>query len=1023
MTDTDADKDADTDTGTGTDEREPMDAAGHAPPPPLHVLLRSPLFDAAHYARAAGVAGTPAELAQHYLTRGEAESLPPSPGFDPRFYRASNPDVAGTGMGLLLHYVLFGQHEHRYPTPDSLRADAARVQDSGLFDARAYVWNRGRAPLPGLSDLENYLVARDNQAGIGDRFDSALHARLYPDSLHGHALPLLHYLAVGRAQHRIVSAHDLHQRKDAARLRFNARHYLGQLPSGTPVADPLEHYLLHGALAGLDPAPDFSADYYVRRYPDMQVSGMDPFYHFAAHGKAEGRAGRPDFSLALQPGGVPFDLAKPTILVACHEASRTGAPLVGLNVGARLAADWNVISHLARGGPLLPDFAAHSCLVALANLDALDCEYLLIQLRETHQLSAVLLNSVETSPLAPAALYAGLPSVALVHEFAEYTLPPGRMTSVLESADRVVTPAALIRDSLQAELERTRAGPSNAIAVRPQGYLPTLPPEGADDDMTRDEIMALAGVQPGAKVRFVLGAGYVQMRKGVDLFVQTAAEVRRLHGDDVRFLWVGDGYHPTRDLAYSAWVADMARRLDLGRTLFFLPPQSSLDVLFALSDVFYLPSRLDPFPNVVLDAFKAGRGVVCFQGATGSAELFGGKDPAGGAAVPYCNVQEAAQALVRAFRPAEAKRALQNAALADRRFAFADYMAALGGELDAARAAQAAVTAAAERVERNGGFDAAFHGGSTQAVDAAATRRAIRLYAAQGLKGLLQFSPRPGFNEGLGRIAAGCSPALGAPGAPARTHRCIPLGRDKAPTFAGRVALHLHLHYPELAPDMLAALTGAGCAADLIVTTTSEDKRLEIAYALRSYKAGTVRLHVVPNRGRDIGPFLTEVGRLVQGGAYDVVGHLHGKRSLAIDAAMGDRWRTYLLGVLLGGGSGLGGALAPFADDPALGLVFAEDRHLLGWTRNRPAAAALAARMAPAPALPEWPVFPLGTMFWARPAALAPLWDLGLKAADFPAEPAPDDGTVLHAIERLLPAVCEASGHGWATLHAPYTGW
>ena len=370
---------------------------------------------------------------------------------------------------------------------------------------------------------------------------------------------------------------------------------------------------------------------------------------------------------------------------------------------------------------------------------------------------------------------------------------------------------------------------------------------------------------------------------------------------------------------------------------------------------------------------------------------------------------------------------MQNVALADRRFAFADYMAALGGELSAARAAQAAVNAAAERVERTGRFDAAFHGAHADAVDAAETRRAIRTYAAQGVKGLLQFSPRPGFNEALGRIAAGCSPALGAPGAPARTHRCITLGNRPAAPFRGRVALHLHLHYPELAAGMLDALTAAGCKADLIVTVTSEPARLEVAYALRHYKDGSVRLLVVPNRGRDIGPFLTAAGPLVRGGApggaYDVVGHLHGKRSLAIDADMGDRWRTYLLDVLLGAGSGLGGALAPFADDPALGLVFAEDRHLVGWTRNRAAAAALAARMTPSPALPEWPLFPLGTMFWARPAALAPLWDLGLQAADFPPEPAPDDGTVLHAIERLLPAVCESTGHGWATLHAEYKGW
>ena len=180
---------------------------------------------------------------------------------------------------------------------------------------------------------------------------------------------------------------------------------------------------------------------------------------------------------------------------------------------------------------------------------------------------------------------------------------------------------------------------------------------------------------------------------------------------------------------------------------------------------------------------------------------------------------------------------------------------------------------------------------------------------------------------------------------------------------------------------------------------------------------------VVPNRGRDIAPLLTEVGKHVRGGAYDIVGHLHGKRSLAVDAAMGDRWRRFLTGVLLGAGSGVAAALAPFAEDPALGLLFPEDRHVVGWTRNRAAAAGLAARMTPAPVLPDWPVFPLGTMFWARPAALEPLWGLNLGTADFPPEPVAYDGTVLHAIERLLPAVCEATGHGWATLHSAGMAW
>jgi lipopolysaccharide biosynthesis protein len=324
-------------------------------------------------------------------------------------------------------------------------------------------------------------------------------------------------------------------------------------------------------------------------------------------------------------------------------------------------------------------------------------------------------------------------------------------------------------------------------------------------------------------------------------------------------------------------------------------------------------------------------------------------------------------------------------------------------------------------------------------MDPPAVRAATRAYVARGQKGLLRYNPRPGVNEGVARLRlAQPGPALDLHGG-APTHRCVTLRADARPGHADaqpgasglRTALHLHLHYPELAAGFAARLSAAKVSADLIVTTTSDARRLEIEYALRGYKGGSARYVVAPNRGRDIGPFLTEVGRLVGAGEYDVVGHLHGKRSLAVEAAMGDRWRSYLLDTLLGGGSdrGLGGGaalsavLALFEQDPKLGLVFAEDRHCVGWSKNRSVADALAARMQPAPALPEWPVFPIGTMFWARPAAMAPLWALGLGMEDFPAEPAPYDGTTLHAIERMLPAVCEATGHSWCTVHREGSGW
>ena len=66
--------------------------------------------------------------------------------------------------------------------------------------------------------------------------------------------------------------------------------------------------------------------------------------------------------------------------------------------------------------------------------------------------------------------------------------------------------------------------------------------------------------------------------------------------------------------------------------------------------------------------------------------------------------------------------------------------------------------------------------------------------------------------------------------------------------------------------------------------------------------------------------------------------------------AAGLRW------LAVPGGPPLPAVLSLFERDPTLGLVFAEDRHCVGWGKNRPFAAWLAARMDPQPALPDWPV-------------------------------------------------------------------
>jgi lipopolysaccharide biosynthesis protein len=197
--------------------------------------------------------------------------------------------------------------------------------------------------------------------------------------------------------------------------------------------------------------------------------------------------------------------------------------------------------------------------------------------------------------------------------------------------------------------------------------------------------------------------------------------------------------------------------------------------------------------------------------------------------------------------------------------------------------------------------------------------------------------------------------------------------------------------------------------------------------ATAQYRRGEVDIRVFPNRGRDIGAFLAAFGEDIAS-RYAIVGHVHGKRSPTVggqaDPHLGDRWREFLWQNLLGERHAMMDAvIARMAADRTLGLVFPDDPHLCDWRENRDNAQALAARIGMTAALPPFFDFPVGTMFWARSAALKPLFDLKLAWDDYPPEPLPYDGTILHAIERLLPFVAQHAGYRVATTHVPGVTW
>ena len=120
----------------------------------------------------------------------------------------------------------------------------------------------------------------------------------------------------------------------------------------------------------------------------------------------------------------------------------------------------------------------------------------------------------------------------------------------------------------------------------------------------------------------IIGAGEIQPRKGVDLFIDTAYKIKlKLPNRKIKFAWIGSGYDPINDFNVSLWIADQIDKYKLSNDLNILKPSRKYKNLMQRANLFLMTSRLDPLPNVGIDALLAGKPMLCFEKACGLTDL------------------------------------------------------------------------------------------------------------------------------------------------------------------------------------------------------------------------------------------------------------------------------------------------------------------------------------------------------------------------------------------------------------------
>lgn len=296
------------------------------------------------------------------------------------------------------------------------------------------------------------------------------------------------------------------------------------------------------------------------------------------------------------------------VLVVSHEASRTGGPRAAIEVVRSLESlGVRRVVILRWPGPLRGQFEAAADQVLLeplrrarvllrsrlrgggpaVALEQLAAAWLLIR----HRPRLVYLNTVKSACYIRPALRLGVPVVLHVHELeplASTGLGRYRLDRLWPRVQLVACSAA-VADNL-----RRITGVAEVTVI----------PSTVDAELVA--VRAGAGPPPAGRAgALVVGAcGTADHRKGADVWLEVAREVRERAGRDVRFVWVG-----------APGMEDLnqrVRRLGLDDAVVFTGDLDNPYPALAAMDVFTHPARQDPFPLAVMEAMALGRPVVAF---------------------------------------------------------------------------------------------------------------------------------------------------------------------------------------------------------------------------------------------------------------------------------------------------------------------------------------------------------------------------------------------------------------------------
>ena len=310
---------------------------------------------------------------------------------------------------------------------------------------------------------------------------------------------------------------------------------------------------------------------------------------------------------------IPLD--EPIVIFISHEGSRTGAPLIILNIAKYLNKMHNIhcINLLCNGGEILEDF------------ETLGPTYTYHLWREPdnfhHEIFTILdhvlgkkiigaiVNSAESRRNLEYLRVKNINNITLIHEIADY-YPKNEWNTINEFSDKIIFPSQMVYDLAV----KNNQFDHDKLMIKGQGL---FKPELLDVNRS----ILSAALRKELKIKkdsfIVLGCGTPNARKGIDNFMSIAlSTISNDSTNKIHFMWLGEA---AENEAYK-WARHDLKRSEHESNFHFIGAKKDIRKYFGGSNLFLMTSKGDPFPCVIHEAMACQLPVLGFNNAGGFVE-------------------------------------------------------------------------------------------------------------------------------------------------------------------------------------------------------------------------------------------------------------------------------------------------------------------------------------------------------------------------------------------------------------------